>query len=144
MDFIVGFPQTRRLNDSIWVIVDRLTKSANFIPVKSTYTAKDYARIYINEIVSLHGIPLSIILDRGSHFTYHFWKSFQKGLGTHVKFSIAFHPQIDDQEERTNKTLEDMLRACVIDFKGSWDEYLPSVEISYNNSYHSTISMDPF
>ena len=72
MDFVVSLPRTRRQHDSIWVIVDRMTKSAHFIPVKSTYRAKDYARLYIDEIVRWHGIPLSIISDRGAQFTLHF------------------------------------------------------------------------
>ena len=144
MDFVVGLPRTRKQNDSIWVIVDRLTKSSHFILVKSTYTAKDYARIQINEIVSLHGIPLSIISDRVAQFTSHFWKAFQKGLGTQVKLSTAFHPQTDGQAERTIQTLEDMLRSCVIYFKGSRDDHLPLIEFSYNNNYHSSISMAPF
>ena len=124
--------------------MDKLTKSTHIIPLKSTYLAKEYARIYINEIVILHGIPLSIISDRFAQFTSRFWKSFQKGLGTQMKLSTAFHPQIDGQVECTIKTLENMLRYCVLYFKGSWDKHLPLVEFSYNNSYHSTISMDPF
>ena len=87
--------------------------------VKTTYSAKDYARLYINCIVRLHGIPLSIISDKGPQFTSHFLKSFQNGLGTQVNLSTTFHPQTDGQVERTIQTLEDMLRSCVIDFKGS-------------------------
>ena len=141
MEFIVGFPRTYKKNYYIWVIVDRFTKSAHFIPVKSTNTAEQYARIYISEIVSLHGIPLSIILDRGAQFTSHFWKAFQKGLGTHVKLSTSFHRQTDGQAKCTIKTLEDMFRACVIDFEGCWDDHITLIEFSYNNSYHSSISM---
>ena len=92
MDFVVGLPRTPKQNDSIWVMVDRLTKSAHFIPDKSIYMAEDYGRIYINEIVSLHGISLSIISDRGAQFTSRFWKAFQKGLGMQLKLSTAFHP----------------------------------------------------
>ena len=125
MDFVVGLPRTRRQHDSIWVIVDRLTKSAHFLPVKVSYSAEDYAKLYIKEIVKLHGAPLSIISDRGAQFTSHFWRSFQSGLGTQVKLSTAFHPQTDGQAERTIQTLEDMLRACVIDFKGNRDDHLP-------------------
>ena len=89
----------------------------------------------------LHGVPLSIISDRGPQFTSHFWKSFQKGLGTQVNLSTIFHPQTDGQAERTVHTLEDMLRSCVIDFKGSWDDHLPLIEFAYNNIYHSSIQM---
>ncbi|KAH0710889.1 hypothetical protein KY284_012316 [Solanum tuberosum] len=144
MDFIVGLPHTRRQHDSIWVIVDRMTKSAHFIPVKVSHSAEDYAKLYIKEAVKLHGVPLSIILDWGTQFTSYFWKSFQKGLGTKVKLSTAFHPQMDGQAERTNQTLEDMLRACVINFKGNWDDHLSLIEFAYNNSHHSSISMALF
>ena len=144
MDFVVGLPKSKRHFDSIWVIVDRMTKSAHFLPVKTSYSAEDYAKLYIREMVKLHGVPLSIISDRGTQFTSHFWKSFQKGLGTKVKLSTAFHPQTDGQAERTIQTLEDMLRACVIDFQGSWDEHLPLIEFAYNNSYHASIEMAPF
>ncbi|WMV38320.1 hypothetical protein MTR67_031705 [Solanum verrucosum] len=117
MDFVVGLPRTRRQHDSIWVIVDRLTKSAHFFRVKVSYSTEDDAKLYIKEIVKLYGTPLSIILDRGSQFTSHFWRSFQSGLGTQLKHNNAFHPQTDGQEERTIQTLEEMLRACFIDFK---------------------------
>ena len=144
MDFVTGLPRTARKFDSIWVIVDRLTKSAHFLPVKTTYTVEEYSKLYVKEIVRLHGVPTSIISDRGTQFTANFWKSFQRGLGTQVNLSTAFHPQTDGQAERTIQTLEDMLRACVIDFKGSWDDHLPLIEFAYNNSYHSSIKMAPY
>lgn len=144
MDFITGLPRTRSQYDSIWVIVDRMTKSAHFLPVRTNFSAEDYARLYIQEVVRLHGAPVSIISDRGTQFTSQFWRSFQKGLGTQVNLSTAFHPQTDGQAERTIQTLEDMLRACVIDFKGSWVDHLPLIEFAYNNSYHSSIQMAPF
>ena len=92
MDFITGLPHTHRQHDSIWVIVDRVTKSSHFLAVKTTDSAENYVKLYINEIVRLHGVPLSIISDRGPQFTSHFWKSFQKGLGTQVNLSTTFHP----------------------------------------------------
>ena len=92
----------------------------------------------------LHGVPLSIVSDRGPQFTSHFWKSFQKGLGTRVNLSTTFHPQKDEQAERTIQTLKDMLRSCVIDFKGSCDDHLPLIDLAYNNSYHSSIQMAPY
>ena len=144
MDFVVGLPRTRRQFDSIWVVVDRMTKSAHFLPVKTTFNAEEYARLYIQELVRLHGVPRSIISDRGTQFTSHFWKSFQRGLGTTVKLSTAFHPQTDGQAERTIQTLEDMLRACVLEFKGNWDDHLPLIEFAYNNSFHASIGMAPF
>ena len=101
MDFMVCLLTTRRQHDSIWVIEDRMTKSAHFIPVKSTYKVEDYARLYIDETLRWRWIPLSFISDRGAQFTSHFWRSFQKILGTQVKLSSAFLPQTDRQAERT-------------------------------------------
>jgi hypothetical protein len=144
MDFVTGLPRTQKGYDSVWVIIDRLTKSAHFLPVKTTYTASQYAKLYLEEIVSLHGVPISIISDRGAQFTAQFWKSFQAALGTRLNLSTAFHPQTDGQSERTIQILEDMLRACVLDFGGSWDRYLPMMEFAYNNSYQSSIQMAPF
>ncbi|WMV45269.1 hypothetical protein MTR67_038654 [Solanum verrucosum] len=120
-----------------------MTKLAHFLPVKTTHSAKDYAKLYLQEVVRLHGVPVLIISDRGVQFTAHFWMSFQKGLGSKVNLSIAFHPQTDGQAEHTILTLEDMLRFYVIDFKGNWDHKLPLIEFSYNNSYHSNIQMAP-
>lgn len=109
--------------------------------VKTTYTNEGYARLCIRKIVRLHGVPLSIISDREAQFTSQFWRFFQKGLGTKVNLSTAFHPQTNKQAERTIQTLEDILRACVIDFKGNWDDHLPLIEFAYNNSYHASIQM---
>ena len=95
MDFVVGLPRTLKGYDSIWVIVDRLTKSAHFIPIKTTYSVAQYAQIYIQNIVSLHGVPISIISDRGTQFTSRFWQKLQEALGTQLDFSTAFHPQTD-------------------------------------------------
>ncbi|EOY19088.1 Uncharacterized protein TCM_043787 [Theobroma cacao] len=100
--------------------------------------------LYIDEIVRLHGVPVSIVSDRDPRFTSRFWPKFQEALGTKLKFSTAFHPQTDGQSERTIQTLEDMLRACVIDFIGSWDRHLPLVEFAYNNSFQSSIGMAPY
>ena len=108
MEFIKGLPRTRRQHDSIWVIVDRMTKSSRFFAVKTTYSAEDYAKLYLTKIVRLHQVSLSII-------TSHFWKSFQKGLGTQVNLSTSFHPHTDGKTGRTIHTLENMLRDCVID-----------------------------
>ena len=113
MDFVTGLPKVRGGYDSIWVIVDRLTKSAHFIPIKTNYQAEKLAKIRLKEIVKLHGAPSSIILDRGTQFTSHYWKSFQGALGTKVKLSTTFHPRTDGLAERTIQTLEDMLRTCV-------------------------------
>ncbi|KAD4584743.1 hypothetical protein E3N88_22344 [Mikania micrantha] len=144
MDLITKLPRTSHGNDTIWVIVDRLTKSAHFLAMKETYSMDRLAQLYVNELVSLHGVPLSIVSDRDSRFTSRFWESFQKALGTRLNFITTYHPQTDGQSERTIQTLEDMLRACVIDFGGSWDDHLPLMEFSYNNSYHSSIQTAPF
>ena len=105
MDFVVGLPKTLGKFDSIWVIVDRLTKSAHFIPVKVTYNAEKLAKLYISKILRLHGVPLSIISDRGTQFTSKFWRTFHAELGTRLDLSTAFHPQTDGQSERTIQVL---------------------------------------
>ena len=144
MDFVTGLPRTQRKNDAIWVIVDRLTKSAHFLPIRWGCTLDQLAKRYVDEIVRLHGVPLSIVSDRDPIFTSRFWGSLQQALGTKLHFSTAFHPQTDGQSERTIKTLEDMLRACVLEFQGSWDDYVTLIEFSYNNHYHNSIVMAPY
>ncbi|KAA0061408.1 pol protein [Cucumis melo var. makuwa] len=116
MDFITGLTKTLKGYTIIWVVVDRLTKSAHFVPGKSTYTSNKWGQLYMMEIVRLHGIPISIVSDRDARFTSKFWKGLQLALGTRLDFSIAFHPQTDGQTERLNQVLEDMLRACVLEF----------------------------
>nr|GFB74815.1 putative reverse transcriptase domain-containing protein [Tanacetum cinerariifolium] len=109
--------------DAIWVVVDRLTKSAHFLPIRENYKTNKMARIYINEIVARHGVPVSIILDRDGRFASHLWQALQEVLGTKIHMRTAYHPETDGQSERTIQTLEDMLRACVMDFGGSWDTH---------------------
>nr|GFC23874.1 putative reverse transcriptase domain-containing protein [Tanacetum cinerariifolium] len=101
-------------------------------------------QLYLKEIVCRHGVSMSIISDRDSKFTSRFWRSLQGALGTKLDMSTAYHPETDGQSERTIQTLKDMLRACVIDFRGSWDRHLPLVEFSYNSSYHASIKAAPF
>ncbi|GJT43896.1 reverse transcriptase domain-containing protein [Tanacetum coccineum] len=144
MDFITKLPRSSSGHDAIWVIVDRLTKSAHFLAIREDYSMEKLARLYIDEIVARHGVPTSIISDRDGRFTSRFWQTMQKALGTRLDMSTAYHPQTDGQSERTIQTLEDMLRACVIDFGGSWNIHLPLAEFSYNNSYHSSIRCAPF
>ena len=144
MDFVQGLLKSPKGNDSIWVIIDRLTKTAHFLPIKKTHSLSRLAWIYIDEIVKLHGVPLSIVSDRDPRFTSRFWYSLHEAMGTKLSFSTAFHPQSDGQSERTIRTLEDMLRACVMDFKDSWESHLTLVEFAYNNSYHQSIGMAPF
>ncbi|GKE19791.1 reverse transcriptase domain-containing protein [Tanacetum coccineum] len=102
------------------------------------------ARLYLKEVVTRHGIPVSIICDRDPRFASNFWRSLQNALGTNLDMSIAYHPQTDGQSERTIQTLEDMLRACAIDFGKGWVNHLPLVEFLYNNSYHASIKAAPF
>ncbi|GJW67296.1 putative reverse transcriptase domain-containing protein [Tanacetum coccineum] len=144
MDFITKLPKSSQGFDTIWVIVDRLTKSANFLPIRENDPLDKLARLYLNWIVARHGIPASIICDRDGRFTSNFWKSFQKALGTDISMSTAYHPETDGQSERTIQTLEDMLRACVIDFGKGWVKHLPLAEFSYNNSYHASIKAVPY
>ncbi|GKA92297.1 putative reverse transcriptase domain-containing protein [Tanacetum coccineum] len=114
MDFITKLPRSSQGFDTIWVIVDRLTKSAHFLPIRENDPLDKLARLYLNRIVARHGIPASIICDRDGRFTSNFWRSFQKALGTDISMSTAYHPETDGQSERTIQTLEDMLRACVM------------------------------
>ncbi|KAK5775710.1 hypothetical protein PVK06_043642 [Gossypium arboreum] len=144
MDFVSGLPLAPSKKDSIWVFVDKLTKSAHFIPVRTDFSLQKLAKLYVAEIVRLHGVPVLIISDRDPRFTSQFWQKLHEALGTRLNFSTAFHPQTDGQSERVIQILEDMLRGCVIDFRGSWEDYLPLAEFAYNNSYQSSIRMAPY
>ena len=144
MDFVYRFPRTRNGYDGIWVIVDRLTKSAHFIPVREKYSLNKLAELFLSKIVKYHGTPVSIISDRDPRFTSKFWKSFKEALGVDLRYSTAYHPQTDGQSERTIQTLEDMLKASVLQFGDDWHAKLNLMEFAYNNSYHSSIGMAPF
>ena len=139
MDFIMELPWVQQGYNALWVIVDRLTKSTHFITIKDSTTTNQLGRIYIREIVRLHGVPKTIVSDRDSRFVSAFWSSMQRAMGTRLAFSSAYHPQTDGQTERVNQILEDMLRAYYIDYKTLWHEVLPLVEFAYNNSYQATI-----
>jgi len=119
MDFVVGMPRTQKHHDAIWVVVDRLTKSAHFLPLRTTYNAEQLAELYIKEIVRLHNVPISIVSNRDTKFASQFWYGFQTAMGTELNLSTAFHPQTNGQSERTIQTLEDMLRACALDYTGN-------------------------
>ena len=144
MDFITKLPRTARGVDAIWMIIDRLTKSAHFLAISESSSAERLAELYVREVVSRHGVLISIVSDRDVRFTSRFWKKFHEELGTRLHFSTAYHPQTDEQSERTIQMLEDMLWACVLDFVGSWHSYLPLAEFYYNNNHHSSIGMPPF
>jgi hypothetical protein len=144
VDFIVGLPRTPAGYDSIWVIVDRLTKVAHFILVKTTHLGARLAELYMSRIVCLHGVPKRIVSDRGTQFTSRFWEKLHESMDTKLHFSSAYHSQTDGQTERTNQILEDMLRACALKHGGSWDKSLPCAKFSYNNSYQASLKMAPF
>ncbi|KAH9686662.1 Endonuclease [Citrus sinensis] len=144
MDFVAGLPRTQKGHDGVWVVIDQFTKSAHFLPFKTTYSMDKLGSIYVAEIVRLHGVAVSIVSYRDSRFTSKFWTSLQHALGTKLNFSTTFHPQTDGQSERIIQTLEDMLRACVMEFKGNWDNYLPLMEFAYNNNYQASNEMAPY
>jgi transposase InsO family protein len=124
--------------------VDRLTKVAHFIPVKTTYSGAKLAELYMSRIVCLHRVPKKIVSDRGSQFTSKFWEKLHEFMDTKLNFSSAYHPQTDGQTERTNQILEDMLRACALKYGKNWDKSLPYAEFSYNNSYQASIKTAPY
>lgn len=142
MDFVIGLPCTRWQYYLLWVIVDHVMKSAHLILIKVSYSTKDNAKLNLREMFRLNGVPLSIISDRVTQFTSLFWKSFQTGLCTLIR--MTFHPQNDGQSKHTIQTFEYMIRTCVIDFKSNWDDHFRLIEFVYNNSYRSSINMDPF
>jgi transposase InsO family protein len=144
MDFIVGLLRTQSGYDSIWVIMDRLTKVGHFIPVKTTYFGPQLAELYMSRIVYLHGVPKKIVSDRGTQFTSKFWERFHETLYTQLRCSSAYHPQTDGQTERVNQILEDMLRICALQYGRSWDKSLSYAEFSYNNSCQESLKMAPF
>jgi len=144
MDFVTHLPKSVKGHDSIWEIVDRLTKCAHFLAINQKWSMDRLTELYVKEVVRLHGVPANIVSDRDPRFTSRFWQSLQAALGTQSRMSSAYHPQTDGQSERTIQSLEDLLRACVLDHMGSWSEMLPLVEFTYNNSYHTSIGMAPY
>jgi IS30 family transposase len=143
MDSIVGLPRTQAGYDTIWVLVDRLTKVAHFIPVNTTYSRAKLAKLYMSRIMCLYGVPKKIVLDRGSQFTSKFWEKLHESMDTKLNFGSAYHPQIDGQTKRTNQILEDMLRACALKYGKSWGKSLSYIEFSYN-CYQASIELAPF
>nr|GEU32319.1 putative reverse transcriptase domain-containing protein [Tanacetum cinerariifolium] len=144
MDFIIKLPKSSQGYDIIWVIVDQLTKSAIFVPMRKTNPIEKLARMYLKEVVTRHGIPVLIICDHDPKFASNFSRLLQKALGTTLDMSTTYHPQNDRQSERTIQTLEDMMCACLIDFGEGWVKHLSLIEFSYNNSYHASIKAAPF
>eukprot|EP00253_Pinus_taeda_P030277 PITA_30277 len=144
MDFITGLPKTKRNNDSIMVVVDKLSKVAQFIPVQSTYKVVEIAHIFMQNVFKLHGLPKTIISNRNVKFTSAFRRTLFADLGTQLNFSTAYHPKTEGQTERVNQVVEDMLRAYVMQQPTLWEEYLHLVEFAYNNGYHTSTQMSPF
>jgi hypothetical protein len=144
MDFITRLPKSTKQNDAIMVVVDKLSKSSHFVPIKSTCKAIDIANIFMKEIFRLHGMPKEIVSDRDTKFTSRFWKSLMDGFKTNMLFSTTYHPQNDGKIERVNQIVEDMLRMHVMHQPKKWEDYLPLVEFAYNNSYQESLKMSPF
>jgi hypothetical protein len=144
MDFIVRLPRTQARYNSIWIIMDRLTKVAHFILVKMTYSGAKLAELYMSQIVCLYGVPKKIISDIGSQFTSKFWEKLHESMDTKLNFSSAYHPQTDGQTKRTNQIREDTLRACALKYGKSWDKSLLYAKFSYKNIYQASIEMAPF
>jgi hypothetical protein len=144
MDFIVGLPRTTKGFDSIWVIIDRLSKIAHFYQSRHITQSLLMPR-YILLVFSVYTeFQKTIVSDRGPQFVSKFWEELHKSLGTKLLHSSAYHPQTSGQTERVNQILEDMLRACVLESPQKWDDCLPLTEFSYNNSYQESIKMAPF
>ena len=141
---MTGLPKNWKHNDSIMVVVDKLSKETHRIPVKTTHTSADIANIFMKEILCLHGIPKVIISDRDPKFTGNFWETSFKGLDTKLNFSTSYHLQMGGQIKRVNKVLEDMLRMYASDYPKKWEDYLHLVEFAYNNHYQASTTLSPF
>jgi hypothetical protein len=144
LDFITGFPKTQKPNDSIMVVIDKLSKSAHFIPVKSTFKDINIAEIFMKIFFRRHGIPKMVISDKDVKFTSAFWKELFAGINTNLNISTSYHPQMDGQTERTNQIIEDMLRMYVRTKPRKWEDYLHLVEFTYNNGYQTSAKLIPF
>ena len=144
MDLITHLPKTKNGYDSVLVIVDYLTKMIVTRPTYGTATAVDIAKLFVDSVVRVHGLPRTIVSDRDSKFTSHFWREVFKNMGTTLAMSSGFHPQTDGQTERANRTIEEMLRAYVGKRQNDWDERLGMVEFAYNNAVHSSTGFTPF
>jgi hypothetical protein len=144
MDFITGLPRKNKQHDSIMVVVDKLTKAAHFIPLKTTHKEANDVDIYMKEVTRLHGIPKTILFDRDPKFTSNFWRGLFKGFRTNLNFSTTYHPVSDGKTKRVNQVIEDMLRMYVMDKPYKWEYYLHMVEFYYNNGYQASLKMSPF
>ncbi len=144
IDFVVGLLRAQSGEDAVWVIVDRLTKSTHFLPAQVNWPLERLEQLYLDEVMRLHGVPASIVLDRDLRFVSHFWRSLQTTLGTQLHFNTAFHSQNGVQSKKTIQILVDLRRACVLNFGGGWYRHLGLAEFAYNKSYQARIQMAPF
>lgn len=143
MDFIESLPRSEGY-DTILVVVDRFTKYAHFIPLRHPFTASSVAKVFLDSIIKLHGVPLSIVTDRDKIFTSAMWRDIFTALGSKLSYITAYHPQTDGQSERVNQCVEQYLRCAVYDKPGKWRSWLPMAEFWYNSSYHTSAGCSPF